>query len=146
MAGFDGAHVLVLVKTGEDASTGEPIYEPVAAQTGFDTSSSREMLDGSVKGTDHAQSAYGRMETTASMSALVSLGDGTQQALLDAMQNREPVLLRYRISGDVAPSGADEHYEAEALVSSVERSFPDNENSTFSAEFTLNEFWRAVTV
>jgi TP901-1 family phage major tail protein len=140
MAGFDGAHVLVLVNMGTDAT---PNWQAVAAQTGFSTDASRNMLDGSVKGTDHAQSAYGRMESSASMEGLVSFGDGTQQRLEDAMKNREEIVLRYEVGVAALPEGAasSDVYEAPALVSKISRSYPDNENSSFSAEFNLNAAW-----
>jgi hypothetical protein len=145
MAGFDGALALVLIDTSvaQDGSG----YEPVAAQTSFETETSRNMLDGSIKGTKHAQSAYGRQESTASMEALMSFDDDTQDRLAVAMDDRTPVVLQYGIDlNDDYPetgliSSFEKIYEAEALVSSVSKSFPDNENSTLSVEFTLNGPW-----
>lgn len=144
MAGFDGAHVLVLVNMGSEAV---PDWQAVAAQQSFSTEESRNMLDGSVKGVDHAQSAYGRMESTASLEGLVSFADGTQEALFQAMKNRDEVVLRY----EIAPKAYDPAnevdtlvMEAPALIGTISRSYPDNENSTFSAEFNLNAAFAEV--
>lgn len=104
------------------------------------------MLDGSVKGTDHAQSSYGRMESTATLDGLVSFADGTQQYLKDAMKNRETIVLRHEVAVAALPAGTAQPriYEANALISSVSSEYPDNENSSFSAEFNLNEAWRQI--
>ena len=139
MAGFDGALVIVRV----DMGGGD--WQPVAAQQTFSYETSRNMIEGSVKGTPHSSSAYGRQESSASIEGLVSLSDGTQQRLEDAMNAREVVQLRYAILANAATGlGVEQVYEAEALVASVSRTFPDNENSTFSVEFNLNEAFTLV--
>jgi TP901-1 family phage major tail protein len=135
MAGFDGALALVLVdmSVAQDGSD----YQAVAAQTSFETETTRNMLDGAVKGTPHADSAYGRMESTASMEGLVALGDATQAKLQEAMEERKVLVLQYGIDSD-DDGDYDYVYQAPALVASISRSFPDNENSTFNVEFTIN--------
>ena len=147
MAGFDGALAIVKVETAPG------VWTAVAAQQSFSYESSRNMIDGSVKGTDHAQSAYGRHESSASVEGLVSFADGTQDLLEQQMVGRNKVQLRYIIktdeaTGETGGAGGDadafKAYEAEALVASISRTFPDNENSTFSVEFNLNEFFDEV--
>jgi TP901-1 family phage major tail protein len=142
MAGFDGALVLVQVDMNPG---GAADWQVVAAQQSFSYETSRNMLDGSVKGTDHSESAYGRHESTATVEGLVAIADGTQARLEEAMVNRELVNLRYVIEASPATGlGTDEVYEAPALVASVSRTFPDNENSTFSVEFNLNEYFQLI--
>jgi TP901-1 family phage major tail protein len=138
MAGFDGALALVLVESAPESA----VFNAVAAQTSFSTETTRNMLDGSVKGTPHASSAYGRQESTASMEGLVALGDATQARLQEAMDDREILVLQYGIDENDSADGVYETvYQAPALVSSISRTFPDNENSTFNVEFTLNGRW-----
>lgn len=137
---YDGRHVLVLMNMG---TTETPDFQVVADQTGFSWEASRNMLDASVKGDRHAKSAYGRMEGTATLDALEALRDGTQEALYQAMVTEEEVVLRYSVSA-TATGTAEAVYEAPALVGSINRSWPDNEMSTFSASFNLNDVFEEV--
>jgi hypothetical protein len=142
MAGFDGQHVLVLVDMDETGAT--PDFQAVAAQQSFSQEASRNMLEGSVKGIDHSQSAYGRMESTASLDGLISFEDGTQEKLFQAMVDRDEVVLRYQVDEKSGIGVGGAVFEAPALVSTISRSYPDNENSTFSAEFNLNAAFEEV--
>lgn len=137
---YDGRHVLVLINMGTEAV---PDWQVVADQTGFSWEASRNMLDASVKGDRHARSAYGRMEGTATLDALESLREGTQEALYQAMVNEDLVMLRYSISA-IATGDVERVYEALALVGSINRSWPDNEMATFSASFNLNDVFAEV--
>lgn len=128
---------MVIINMGTDAA---PNYQEVAAQTGFTTGSSRPPLDGSVKGNRHAQSTYGRMETTGSLEALVSFADGTQQQLEDVMKNEKEIVLRHRIEA-AATGDEDKILEAPAIVTTINRSYTDSANAGFSAEFSINGFW-----
>jgi TP901-1 family phage major tail protein len=149
-APFDGALAIVKVNMGTE---GTPDWQTVAAQQSFSYESSRNMLDGSFKGIDHAQSSYGRHESSATVEGLVSFADGTQAMLEDQMVQRNKITLRYIIktdeaTGETGGAGGDadafKAYEAEALIASISRTFPDNENSTFSVEFNLNEFFQEL--
>lgn len=137
---YDGRHVLVLVNMGTDVN---PDWQAVADQTGFSWEASRNALDASVKGNRHSKSSYGRMEGTATLDALESLRAGTQEALYQAMVLEREVAIRYSIDA-VATGGAEQVYEAPAIVTGINRSWPDNEMSTFSATFNLNDVFELV--
>ncbi|HEY8414808.1 MAG TPA: phage tail tube protein [Thermaerobacter sp.] len=136
--GLNGSAVLVLVQTGTDPTSGQPIFEAVAKQTNFSDETSRELIDDSAKGDDHVSHLYGRAETSAELEAAWVPNDAAFQALRQAYLNKEDVILRRTENGtDVE--------EARAKIENISREFPDNDRSTVTISFQLQEHWRQVT-
>ncbi|ADU50170.1 hypothetical protein Tmar_0045 [Thermaerobacter marianensis DSM 12885] len=136
--GLNGSAVLVLVQTGTDATSGQPIFEAVAKQTGLSDESSRELIDDSAKGDDHVSHLYGRAETSVELEAAYVPNDAAFQALWQAYLSKQDVVLRRTENGTMVE-------EARAKIESISREFPDNDRSTVTVSFQLQEFWRKVT-
>jgi TP901-1 family phage major tail protein len=133
--GIDGAAVLVLVNLGDDVT---PNWTPVAEQTNLSTESTRNLIEASSKDSDHTKWIYGKQDDTVSLEALYVPNDAAFKALEDAMKNKEPVVLRRTENGtDIE--------EATALVSTISKEWPDNDASTVSVEFQLDEPWTPIT-
>ncbi|MFS8573317.1 MAG: phage tail protein [Clostridia bacterium] len=135
--GLNGSAVLVLVQTGTDPTSGQPIFEAVAKQTGLSDETSRELIDDSAKGDDHVSHLYGRAESSVELEAAYVPNDTAFQALRQAYLNKEDVVLRRTENGT-------EVEEARAKIESISRDFPDNDRSTVTISFQLQEFWRPV--
>lgn len=133
--GIDGASVLVLVNLGDDVT---PNWTPVAEQTNLSTESTRNLIEASSKDSDHTKWIYGKQDDTVSLEALYVPNDAAFKALEDAQKNKEPVVLRRTENGtDIE--------EATALVSTISKEWPDNDASTVSVEFQLDEPWTPIT-
>lgn len=133
--GIDGAAVLVLVNLGDDVT---PNWTPVAEQTNLSTESTRNLIEASSKDSDHTKWIYGKQDDTVSLEALYVPNDAAFKALEDAQKNKEPVVLRRTENGtDIE--------EATALVSTISKEWPDNDASTVSVEFQLDEPWTPIT-
>ncbi|WP_339171451.1 phage tail tube protein [Anoxybacillus sp. FSL W8-1294] len=133
--GIDGAAVLVLVNLGDDVT---PNWTPVAEQTNLSTESTRNLIEASSKDSDHTKWIYGKQDDTVSLEALYVPNDAAFKALEDAMKNKESVVLRRTENGtDIE--------EATALVSTISKEWPDNDASTVSVEFQLDEPWTPIT-
>lgn len=132
---YDGGKVLILVDMAAPDAL-EPDFQPVAEQTGASVEENRNMISAAVKGHRHEQSVYGRGATTLTLEALRSLADGTQERLRTAMLEEEEIVVSYD-----EPDAA-EAMIAPAVVASISRSLPDNDNSTFSMNCNCNDFFR----
>jgi Phage major tail protein 2. len=135
---MNGAQVLVLVKTAEDDGMGNPVYTPVAEQTGLSSEESRNLIETAAKGDDHMKHEYGRMSSTVELEALYVPNDQALQAIRNALHNKEEVILRR------SENGVDVE-EARAKVESISSEWPDEDNSTVSVTFQLQEPWRPVS-
>lgn len=133
--GIDGAAVLVLVNLGDDVT---PNWTPVAEQTNLSTESTRNLIEASSKDSNATKWIYGKQDDTVSLEALYVPNDAAFKALEDAMKNKESVVLRRTENGtDIE--------EATALVSTISKEWPDNDASTVSVEFQLDEPWTPIT-
>ncbi|HEY8414406.1 MAG TPA: phage tail tube protein [Thermaerobacter sp.] len=135
---MNGAQVLVLVKTGEDQTSGQPIYTPVGEQTGLSSEESRDLIEAAAKGDDHMKHLYGRASTQVELEALYVPNDEAFLAIRDAYRNKAEVILRRSEDGQHVE-------EARAKVESISSEWPDNDSSTVSVTFQLQEPWREVT-
>lgn len=129
---MNGAQVLVLVQTGSD------VWTPVAEQTGLSSEESRNLIEAAAKGDDHMKHLYGRMSSTVELEALYVPDDTAMQAIRDALLNKTEVILRR------SENGTDVE-EAVAKVESISSEWPDEDNSTVSVTFQLQEPWRPVS-
>lgn len=125
---MDGSDVLLMVDVGTDT---EEDYVAVASQQDLTVSESRDIRDVTSKIHDHKRREYGEMDTTASLESLYVDGDDGEEAIRDAIKNADK--LKIRIQQD-----EEEVEEGTVLVASLERNFPRNDNSTFSAEIEFD--------
>lgn len=127
---LNGSQVLLLVPDGEG-------YIPVAEQTGLSMESSSALIEVSHKQSNHTKFIYGREDDTLSLEAAYVPDDTAFKAIQNAKKNRETIILRRSMDGV-------EVEEAEALIENISIDFPDNDASTVSIDFQLNESWRTV--
>jgi TP901-1 family phage major tail protein len=127
-----GMSVLLMVET----ATGT--FKAVGEQKGMSLESSRNLIEVSSKNNDHATFVYGRKSDTVSLEALYVPSDEGFAALKDAMENKQPIVIRRSEDGEAIE-------EAEALVGSFSIEFPDEDAAVCSVELTLNESFHAIT-
>lgn len=133
--GIDGASVLLMVNMGDDET---PNWTAVAEQTGLSTENSRNLIEASSKDSDHTKWIYGKQDGTVTLESLYVPNDAAFKAIEEAMNNKEIVILRRTENGE-------DIEEATALVSTISKEWPDNDASTCSAEFQLDEPWTPVS-
>ncbi|QIN79596.1 hypothetical protein GBA65_14905 [Rubrobacter marinus] len=136
-----GNDIIMTVNVGTEAA---PDYQPVAYQTEYSHESSREGIDVSHKGSDHAMTLPGREEGTISLSLRVlkpGTTNQTHQKLRQSYQDRLPVYVQEvsTYPGAAADGSDDEVYEAEGYILSMSKEAPDNDAATWEMEVTLNE-------
>lgn len=120
-----------------------PVFGQLLGQRDYSHSSSREGIDVSHKGNDHAQTVPGRQEGSISVTVLVTRPDAaeiTQTALRKAFNDRLPVYVREvnTFPGAAANGSQNEVREAEGYVLDFSKEAGDNSESTFDVEVTLN--------
>lgn len=133
--GIDGASVLLMVNLGDDET---PNWTAVAEQTGLSTENSRNLIEASSKDSDHTKWIYGKQDGTVTLESLYVPNDAAFKAIEEAMNNKEIVILRRTENGE-------DIEEATALVSTISKEWPDNDASTCSAEFQLDEPWTPIS-
>src|SRR5690554_1363062 len=133
--GIDGASVLLMVNMGDDET---PNWTAVAEQTGLSTENSRKLIEASSKDSDHTKWSYGKQDGTVTLESLYVPNDAAFKAIEEAMNNKEIVILRRTENGE-------DIEEATALVSTISKEWPDNDASTCSAEFQLDEPWTPIS-
>lgn len=133
---MDGRQILVLVPV--DDGSGGTEYKPVAEQTSVSWENTHNLIDASNKDSGHTQWIYGKEDDTVSLEALYVPDDEAFQALKEAKKNRQNVILRRSEKGT-------EVEEAEALIETISVEGPDNDNSTVTIDFQLNESWTEVS-
>lgn len=120
--------------------------QAVGYQRGLTHEQVREIIDASHKGSDHAQSVYGRQSGTITMDGLRPNPDfvgaeGAQGALYTAQNERRTVICQIV---ETSPDATTLTRQAEALVGTITNEFPDNDVATFSVELTLQEPFAVV--
>jgi TP901-1 family phage major tail protein len=133
--GMDGASVLVLVNLGDDVN---PNWVAVAEQTSLSTETSRNLIEATSKDSDHTKWIYGKQDDTVSLESLYVPDDTAFKAIEDALKNKETIILRRSENGEDVE-------EATAFVSQISKEWPDNDTSTCSVDFQLDEPWTLVT-
>lgn len=136
-----GNDTTLWVNTGTEAA---PAFAQISGQRDYSLSSSREGIDTSHKGVDHAQTIPGRQESSISVTVLVkrpNAADATHAALRNSFDNRLPVFIREvnTYPGAAADGSDNEVLEAEGYILDFSKEAGDNAESTFDVEITLNE-------
>lgn len=118
--------------------------QPIAYQTEHSHESSREGIDVSHKGSDHAQVVPGREEGTISLSLKrlkPNSPHATHTTLRDAYDKKLPVTVQEveTFPGAAANGSENAVREAEGYILSYSSEAPDNDAATYELEITLIE-------
>lgn len=134
LTGNDG---LLYVDVGP---AGTPDLQLIGFQRGLTYEATREVIDASHKGSDFAESVYGRQSGTMSLEALVpnpTLGAvATHNAIQDAMDNRNTLVFQL-VERDGGDGSQNRVREADCLIGTISTEYPDNDVSVISLELTL---------
>jgi len=129
--GKNGADVLLLVNTGTAAV---PVYEAVGSQRDVTFDEATEEIDVSSKDSRAKRVLAGRYSATLSLDALYVWTDDGYRALRDAMRDGNLILVAREDDGTTIET-------ADALVTSLSESFPDQGEGTISISLTIDGFW-----
>lgn len=139
---MNGQRYIVAMNMGTDAT---PDYQPVGEQSSASLESSREEIDGSFKTNDHQVTSYGRKSDSLSLESMMPDPDAgayaTYDSLLDALNNKQELVIRSQLE---KADGTLIEKDAAAKITTISSEYPDNDNATFSAQFTLQEAFTAV--
>ncbi|MFO7740826.1 MAG: phage tail tube protein [Anaerolineae bacterium] len=128
---ISGTDILLLVNTG----TAEvPVYEAVGSQRDVTFDESQEEIDVSSKDSRATRVLPGRYGASLSLDALYVWSDDGYHALRDAMRDGELILVAKQDDGVTMET-------ADALITSLSESFPDQGEGTVSIEMTVDGFW-----
>jgi len=138
----NGANFIAAVNQGTNAS---PDWQPIGEQTSMSHEASREEIDGSYKTNDHTVTIYGRKSDSLSLESMMPVEGTTARAtystLVNALENKNELVIRKQ---EELPDGTVSEEDASAKITSISNQMPDNDNASFSAEFTLQEAFTAV--
>jgi len=128
---MNGTDVLLLVNTGTAAV---PVYEAVGSQRDVTFDEATEEIDVSSKDSRAKRVLAGRYSATLSLDALYVWTDDGYRALRDAMRDGNLILVAREDDGTTIET-------ADALVTSLSESFPDQGEGTISISLTIDGFW-----
>lgn len=131
---MNGADYLVLINTGTDET---PVYEVVGCQRDATIDETTAEIDASCKTARPFRGLPGRYKATLSLEGLYVPDDAAYQRLKQAMREGEFVTLVEQEAGNVTEA-------AQAIVTSLSRSYPDQDVATISAAFTIDGEWEAL--
>jgi len=129
--GMNGTDVLLLVNTGTPAV---PVYEVVGEQRDVAFDESTEEIDVSSKASRAKRVLPGRYSASLSLDQLYVWTQIGYQELRDAMRDGELILVAKQEGGVTLET-------ADALVTSLSESFPDQGEATVSISLTIDGFW-----
>jgi TP901-1 family phage major tail protein len=128
---INGSDILLLVNTGTAAV---PVYEAVGSQRDVTFDEATEEIDVSSKDSRAKRVLPGRYSASLSLDALYVWSDDGYQALRDAMRDGELILVARQDDGVTMET-------ADALITSLSESFPDQGEGTISISMTVDGFW-----
>lgn len=136
-----GNDIYLMVNVG---TVGSPDYQQVAYQKDYTHDSSRDGIDVSHKGSDHAQTLPGREAGTISVTLAVlkpGSANATHTALRNSYENRLPVYVQEvnTFPGAAVDGSDNDVFEAEGFILTMTKNGPDNDAATWDCEITLNE-------
>ena len=131
---MNGTDVLLLVNTGTAVS---PVYEVVGSQRGLTRDETTAEIDISSKEERAMRVLPGRYGSTMSLEALYVPDDDAFLSLQSAMRNGELILVRISEDGT-------EVEEADALITSLSESYPDQAEATISVSLRIDGDWVVV--
>ena len=128
---MNGTDVLLLVNTG---TTAVPVYEAVGSQRDVTFDEATEEIDVSSKDSRAKRVLPGRYSATLSLDALYVWTDDGYRALRDAMRDGELILVAREDDSTTIET-------ANALITSLSESFPDQGEGAISISMTIDGFW-----
>jgi predicted secreted protein len=132
---MNGSDVLVLVNTGTAAA---PIFEAVGSQTDMTIEQTAEEIDTSNKTSGrYATFIPGRYMTTISFDSMYVPNDGSYAVLQQSCEYGLFLKIRREYAGEA-------EREADAFVTSLSESFPDQAPGAVSATMRITGPWRSV--
>jgi len=131
---MNGSDVLVLVNTGTPTV---PVYEAVGSQRDVTFDEATEEIDVSSKDSRAKRVLAGRYSATLNLDALYVWADDGYRALRDAMRDGELILVAREDDSTTIET-------ADALVTTLSESFPDQGEGTISISMTIDGFWNEL--
>ena len=128
---MNGSDVLLLVNIGTAAV---PVYQAVGSQRDVSFDEATEEIDVSSKDSRAKRVLPGRYSSTLSLDALYVWEDDGYRALREAMRDGELILVAREDDGTTIET-------ADALITSLSESFPDQGEGTISISMTIDGFW-----
>lgn len=128
---MNGADFLVLINTGTEET---PVYEVVGCQRDATLDETTAEIDASCKTSRNTRVLPGRYKATLSLDGLYVPDDAAYQRMEEAMRTGEFITLVKQYDGNVTEA-------AEAVITSLSESHPDQDVSTISAAFTVDNEW-----
>jgi len=128
---MNGSDVLLLVNTGTPTV---PVYEAVGSQRDVTFDEATEEIDVSSKDSRAKRVLPGRYSSTLSLDALYVWTDDGYHALRDAMRDGELILVAREDDGTTIET-------ADALITALSESFPDQGEGAISISMTIDGFW-----
>jgi len=132
---MNGSDLLLLVNTGTPTV---PAYEAVGSQRDVTFNENTEEIDVSSKDSRAKRVIAGRYSSSVSLEALYVWSDDGYQALREAKRDGELILVA-RQDNEVTIETAD------ALVTSMSESFPDQGEGTISIDLSIDGFWDEIS-
>lgn len=128
---MNGTDVLLLVNIGTAAV---PAYQAVGSQRDVTFDEATEEIDVSSKDSRAKRVLPGRYSATLSLDALYVWTDDGYHALRDAMRDGELILVAREDDSTTIET-------ADALITSLSESFPDQGEGAISISMTIDGFW-----
>lgn len=128
---MNGTDVLLLVNIGTAAV---PAYQAVGSQRDVTFDEATEEIDVSSKDSRAKRVLPGRYSATLSLDALYVWTDVGYHALRDAMRDGELILVAREDDSTTIET-------ADALITSLSESFPDQGEGAISISMTIDGFW-----
>jgi len=128
---MNGADVLLLVNTG---TVDTPIYTAVGSQRDVTFDEATEEIDGSSKDSRNKRVLAGRYSASISLDSLYVPTNTAYLALQTAMRDGALILVARELEG------VSEEY-ADALITALSESFPDQGEGTVSISLTIDGEW-----
>jgi TP901-1 family phage major tail protein len=128
---INGSDILLFVNTGTPEL---PSYEAVGSQRDVTFEENTEEIDVSSKDQREMRVIAGRYSANISLDALYVPDDAAFTALQDAMRNGTLILVQRQEAGVALE-------EADALITSMSSSFPDQGEGTISISLTIDGAW-----
>ena len=129
---MSGNSVLLRVNTG---TTEVPEDTAVGSQKGLDISKTRNAIDASHKGNDATEYVAGRKSSSVTLDALFVPNDTAYRRLKQCYDNGAEIeVVQYRDGVAIE--------EADAIVTELSESYPDDDVSTISCSLQVSGNWR----
>jgi TP901-1 family phage major tail protein len=131
---MNGTDVLLLVNTGTPLV---PVYTVVGSQRDMGLEETTDEIDVSSKDGRAKRVLPGRYASSISLDALYVPDNSAYQALQSAMRDGELILVAVQVAGVTTET-------ANALVTSLSHSFPDQGEATVSVALVIDGEWTVV--